>query len=199
MSDENVAAIVKELDHLPLPIEHAAALVQLNRFTLDNFVAGYQQRYQRVSAEKIPRGLLQYEKSTSLFTLIEMLYSAIQEESPEAAALLTLLAFLGPWRFDLTTFQLSDLEKRLPGATLTRFDYNHLTEVLTDNVLLLLAVSHLRDICLVKTVGSAMPPEAVSVHNIICQWVFETTVEKEPWILASAAVVSASIHLLRER
>ncbi len=83
-------AIVKELDHLPLPIEHAAALIQLNRFSLENFLSGYQQHYQRLSAERIPKGLLKYEKSLSLFTLIEMLYSTIQKEYPEAAALLNL-------------------------------------------------------------------------------------------------------------
>ncbi|KAK4031373.1 hypothetical protein C8A01DRAFT_21392, partial [Parachaetomium inaequale] len=196
---EHITAIVKELDHLPLPIEYAAALVQLNRFTLENFVAGYQQRYQRVSAQSIPRGLLHYEKSRSLFTLVEMLYSAIQEESPEAAALLTLLAFLGPWRFDLATFQLSDLEKRLPGVTLVSFGNDHLLAVLTDNFSLDLAVSHLRNTCLVKPVSNATSPDAVSVHNIICQWVFETTAEKELWILAAAATVSASVRLSQER
>ena len=192
-------AIVKELDHLPLPIEHAAALIQLNRFTLENFLSGYQQHYQRLSAERIPKGLFKYEKSLSLFTLIEMLYSTIQEESPEAAALLTLLAFLGPWRFNLAIFRRSDLEERPPDVTLASFDNAHLKAVLTNNISLLLAISHLRDTCLVKTFGNAMSPESISVHNIICQWVFETTPEKEPWILAAAATLSAGARLSQER
>ncbi|KAH6640994.1 P-loop containing nucleoside triphosphate hydrolase protein [Chaetomium tenue] len=173
----SMEAIVKELDYLPLPIEHAAALIQLNRFSLESFLSGYRQHYQRLSAERIPKGLLKYEKSLSLFTLIEMLYSTIQEESPEAAALLTLLAFLGPWSFNLAILRLSDREERPLDVTLASFDSAHLKAVLTNNISLLLAISHLRDACL---------------------WVFEATPEKEPWILAAAATLSAGALLSQE-
>lgn len=192
-------AIVKELDCLPLPIEHAAALIQPNRFLLKNFLSGYRQHYQRLSAERIPKGLLKYEKSLSLFTLIEMLYSTIQEESPEAAALLTLLAFLAPWRFNLVIFRLSDREERPLDATLASFDNAHLKAVLTNNISFLLAINHLRGACLVKTFGDAVSPESISVHNIFCQFVIEATPEKEPWILAAAATLSAGALLSQER
>ncbi|EAQ86438.1 hypothetical protein CHGG_07691 [Chaetomium globosum CBS 148.51] len=169
----SMEAIVKELDCLPLPIEHAAALIQLNRFSLKNFLSGYRQHYQRLSAERIPKGLLKYEKSLSLFTLIEMLYSTIQEVSPEAAALLTLLAFLGPWRFNLVIFRLSDREERPLDATLASFDNAHLKAVLTNNISFLLAIS-------------------------IFVFVIEATPEKEPWILAAAATLSAGALLSQE-
>ncbi|KAH6634743.1 hypothetical protein B0J18DRAFT_406351 [Chaetomium sp. MPI-SDFR-AT-0129] len=196
--EDLVKAIVKELDHLPLPIEHAAALIQLNRFTLENFLDGYQQHYRRLSAERVPKGLLKYEKGISVFTLIELLYSTIREESPEAAALLTLLAFLGPWRFNLAMFQRPDTEEIPTNSPLASFDNSHLKAVLTNNISLLLAVSHLRDACLVKAFGDARSPESISVHNIICQWLFEAVSEKEPWILAAAETLSASACLSQE-
>ena len=170
--------------------------MQLKRFTLDNFVSGYQQHYQRLSTEKIPRGLLKYEKSMTLFTLIEMLFSAVQEESPEAAALLTLLAFLGPWRFPLAIFRVSAAEEHRHTAALAD---DRLRAVLMNNTALSLAVSHLRDACLVKTFGDSTSPESVSVHNIICQWIFETTADKESWVPAAAATVTAGIRRSQER
>lgn len=187
-----VKAIVEELDYLPLPIENAAALIQLNRITLENFLSGYQQHYRRLSAERIPKALLKYEKGYSLFTLIEQLYSTIQQESPEAAALLTLLAFLGPWPFNLAMFRLSDPEEFPPDVMFASSASAHLKAVLTNNISLHLAISHLRDACLFKTFGNATFPEFILVPNIICQRVVEATPEKEPWILAAAVTLTAN-------
>lgn len=193
MSDEIATkGIVKELDHLPLAIEHAAALLQRNRLTLNTFVLGYRQHYHRLAKEKLPRGLLKYERCLCLFTLVEMLYSTIQEESPEAAALLTLLAFLGPWRFPLNMFRLSlkDDYEQIHNAVIMRLDNVHLKAILTDKFSLSLALGHLSDACLVKNIGNQVFPESISAHNITCQWIFETTVEKEQWVLAAALVLS---------
>ncbi|KAH8881765.1 TPR-like protein [Thozetella sp. PMI_491] len=202
MPDENAArAIAKELDHLPLAIEHAAALVRLNRFTLDTFLLGYRQHYHRLANEKLPRGLLTYEKSLCLFTLIEMLHSTIQEESPEAAALLTLLAFLGPWRFPLDMFRPSFHSDHylILDAVVMRLDNLHLKAILTDDIALSLALSHLSDACMVKSTSNRASPESVSAHNIICQWVFETTAEKGQWALAAALTLSTFSLTFQEK
>ncbi|PWI64506.1 hypothetical protein PCL_09587 [Purpureocillium lilacinum] len=195
MTEDEIAAkaIAKELDYLPLAIEYAAALVQGNRFSLKTFKSGYQQHYQRLAKETLPKGLVKYEKSVCLFTLIGMLYSTVQEKSPDAAALLTLLAFLGPWRFPLALFRpsLQGSHGRTHDTLVMRLDNTHLKAILTDDILLSLAVSHLSDTCLVKTTGNPMTVESVSVHNIVCQWIFETTAEKDQWILAAAAQLSA--------
>ena len=193
MSDEIAAkAIVKELDYLPLAIEQAAALLQLGRFTLNNFILGYQQHYHRLANEKLPRGLLKYEKSLCLFTLIELLHSTIQDESPHAAALLTLLSFLGPWRFPLAMFRPSFQSEHMQilDAVVMRLDNAHLKAIITDGILLSLAVSHLSNACLVKNSGNRESPESVSVHKVVCQWVFENTAEKEQWALAAALTFS---------
>lgn len=68
-----------------------------------------------------------------------------------------------------------------------------------NETLLSLATSHLRDACLVKSFANTTFAESVSVHNIICQWVTETTAEKEQWVLAAATILTASIRLSQER
>jgi hypothetical protein len=201
MPDEiNAKAIVKELDYLPLAIEHAAGLLRLNRFTLSTFVQGYRQHYHRITNEKLPKGLFKYEKSLCLFTLIKMLHSTIQEESPEAAALLTLLGFLGQWQFTLNMFRenVQSDEKKNYEAVINRLENTHLNTVLIDDFLLSLAISHLSNACLIKNTGKRVSSKSVSVHNIICQWIFETTAEKEQWVLAAALILSAHTLISQE-
>jgi len=184
-----------------LAIEHAAALVRLRRFTLNNFISEYREHYKRLTDEKIPRGFIRYERSHSLFALLGILHSTMQEESPEAAALLKFLAFIGPWRAPASMLNLSDqyYDKGAIDHILRHCTNEDLKAVLTDDAARSLAIGHLSDACLIKIIGDPVSFDFMTVHNLICQWTVETASPKEQWVLTAASVLTSYVLQSQDR
>lgn len=166
---------------------------------MTNFVLEYRRHYKRVTDEKLPKGLLKYEKSCSLFTLIDILYSTMRQKSPEATTLSTLLAFMGSWRFPLVIMRPPYPVNHEYAHDLMWSANPYLDAVLTDESSLKRAVSHLSNACLIRTINSPASSESVTMHNIICQWIVETVVEKDQWILLAASRLSTYTLLSQER
>jgi hypothetical protein len=92
---------VKELNSLPLAIEHAGILVGKNIVPLSIFVTEYRTRYSELMNEPLTRGLLSYNRHNEkrkimiIFNVFEMLYDFIKKENCWAATLLDFIIILG--------------------------------------------------------------------------------------------------------
>lgn len=147
-----------------------------------------------------PRSLLSYDKEHSVTTVFSMLYCSVEKRSPEAAALLTFIAILGPWQIPISLmkqFQLNETE-----------DYNSMDEskkalrrALSNHTALRLALDCLGDICLVKLKRNpGLFSQTFSLHRAICQWCVEVmALEKRDWMICAAHGLAMSILYPTER
>jgi hypothetical protein len=92
---ERVAAtdLARKLDGLPLALEQAAAYIVGRRATFRRYLESYRTRGLKLVEARLP-ALGRYAKSVA--TTWEANFEAVQEESPAAADVLRLSAFLGP-------------------------------------------------------------------------------------------------------
>ncbi|KAK4995749.1 hypothetical protein LTR66_004489 [Elasticomyces elasticus] len=187
LSDDDsssATAIVTELHGLPLAIEQAGALLKTD-FSLPDFIDAYRVHY-RLLMNRYPaypaQGLLSYDKQRSITTVFDMLYISTKRRNPEAAALLTFMAILGPWQIPMSLisqFQLNEIEIQHP----TDKDTKALMTALNDHAVLRLALDDLASVFLVKVKRD----RTLSLHGAVCEWCIHTAaLEKQDWIIQVA-------------
>jgi len=190
-----VTTIVNELHGMPLAIEQASALLK-TVFSLSDFINAYRSHYTLIMERYPPKGYLSYEKQRPIIVVFGMLYRSIENRSPEAAALLTLIAFLGPWQIPMSLmerFQLSTTKFHSSTDEGTKA----LIRVLGDPTTLRLALGDLADVCLLKLRRNyTLVCQSFSVHRAICDWCVRIAApEKQEWIIQAAHGLATTILL----
>ena len=87
------AAIVKEMDGLPLALDQAGAYIEETPSTLDAYLKAYQRRQTELLHE---RGKDQQYRHEAVATTWSLNFEQVEQLNPTAAALLRFLAFLAP-------------------------------------------------------------------------------------------------------
>ena len=188
---------MRELHGLPLAIEQASALLK-TVFSLSDFIDAYRSHYISIM-ERYPQGLLSYEKERSIIVVFDMLYSSVENRNPDAAALLTFVAFLGPWQIPMglmESFQFNSTKFCSSTDPATK----SLIRALGNPTTLRLALNDLADVCLIKLRRNrTFECQSFSVHRAICDWCVRIAVpEKREWLvqatygLATAILVPAA-------
>ncbi|KAI2778596.1 P-loop containing nucleoside triphosphate hydrolase protein [Daldinia loculata] len=92
----NAIAIVRELGGLPLALEQAGILLRRRIVTPDNFIKEYHAQYNELMSYLPRAGEVQHDKARTIYATLSILYSNIRKQSPISAAILRLLAVIGP-------------------------------------------------------------------------------------------------------
>lgn len=134
--------------------------------TLENFVERYATHYKLLFAKRLAPGVTSYDKEHSVIVVLSLLFSAVQNESPDSARLLQVLCVLG--RHSIPFDMLKSLANIEPETTIT----SPLATLFNDETLLLMCISTLSDVCLVKfRDNQTRSQKIISVHGLICRWV----------------------------
>lgn len=165
----SVRAITKGLNSIPIALEQAGILLRKGILTIDNFVQEYKRHYEVLMGQPAKPNDVLHEKERSIHAIISMLYSYVENESREAAALLRIMAVLGPSKIP-KSFLLDVIGTRVAGPDIDPNNVS-LPAALKDHVLFHRHLSILKDTCLVKTMtGTNQPSESLLVHRAVCQW-----------------------------
>lgn len=190
---DTTRAIVKELNGLPLALEQAGILLQRKVLNLDNFIEEYHANY-KVLMDHLPKpGEVQHDKARSMHAILSMLYSYVKKESPTAAAVIQLLAVIGPSQTPMSIL-LSICQYDFPALN-DDFEFQALrgsSKTLTN---FRLPLNLLEDVCLVKMrPTSEKSLESVLLHQTICQWITWSPNEgKDKWIMFAALGLGSSL------
>ncbi|KAM7185523.1 hypothetical protein V8F20_011779 [Naviculisporaceae sp. PSN 640] len=161
----NALKIVKELHGIPLALEQAGVLIRKQIVSFENFIEKYSKHYRLLMAKRPTPGATFYEKEHSVVAIISLLFSAVQNESPDSARLLQILCVLGRQNIPY------ELLKSLARSSSAQ---NPLAGLFSDDTILLMCISTLRDVCLVKLQeGDSRADKTISVHGLICRWVVD--------------------------
>lgn len=193
VDSKTATTIVKELNGLPLAIEQAGTLLK-KVFSFSEFLAAYRAHYCLLMDEYPSRGILSYDKERSITAVFDILYRSIQKRNPEAAAVLTFVAILGPWQIPMSLmekFQLDMGEYENAPDEETKL----LQRALSDRTILRLALNYLADLCLVKlTRNRALSCQSFSLHKAVCEWCVEVTAHKKQyWIIQATHALAVGI------
>jgi tetratricopeptide (TPR) repeat protein len=155
-SDEREAAeqLARELDGLPLALEQAAAYIVERRATFRRYLESYRNRGLKLFDARLP-ALGRYEKSVTTTWVAN--FEAVQEDSPAAADVLRVSAFLAPAAipFELLTRGASELGTPVRDA---------LAEADTDTLLVNDLLWSLGRFSLIRVDGNA---ETYSIHRMV--------------------------------
>ncbi|OCL01570.1 hypothetical protein AOQ84DRAFT_230809, partial [Glonium stellatum] len=184
---KHATAIAKELSNLPLAIEQAGRLLSKGIATFPNFIERYREHYGSLMKKSPPPGVLAYEKEGSVFTVFSMLFNSVKSRSPEAAALLTFIAILGPSQIPMSLID----HLRIQGTqnyTPSDEDTTALSRALSDSTHLSLALDCLVDSCLVKLKRNHdLSCRSFSLHRAICQWCIVELGPRPSWAIKGQA------------
>lgn len=174
---------MKTIHGLPLAIEHAGALLQ-STYSLSEFLQDYRTHYGRVMMN-LPESAA-YDKQRSIIAVFDMLFKTIKKQNCEAAALLTFISILGPWKVPMAL--MSYFTVNIPQHNSSHEDDRALSRVLSDGTALRLALDKLNKSCVVKLErNAARSCESFSLHRAICDWcVNELDHEKRGWMFQAA-------------
>jgi hypothetical protein len=180
--------IVKELNYLPLALEQAGGLLRKGIVSLPSFVRDYRSYYSTLMDRAPPRGVIEYDKS--ILMVLSMLYSYVEKDSPEAAALLTFLGILGHWAIPFSTLRrMGDIETNL-CLNLGK-EIEALRRVLADEIILRLRLSQLEDIFLLRISRGSLSRGSISLHPAITQWVQQMVVSDKPsWVVYASMALT---------
>ena len=103
--------LAEELGDLPLALEQAGAYIEQRQKTLAEYLALYRQHHQAVLEKAKPS--TDYPDTVATTWLIS--FQQIEQDAPQAANLLNLLAFFAPDDIPIETFQTSKIWKNLAG------------------------------------------------------------------------------------
>ncbi|KAI2466720.1 hypothetical protein F4781DRAFT_404907 [Annulohypoxylon bovei var. microspora] len=183
---DNVMPIVKELNGLPLALEQAGILLRRRVVNLDNFIEVYRRHYNELMEHPAKVGEVQHDKTRSIHTIFGMLYECVKIESRPAAAILRLLAVIGPAQIPLSILQ--DISQFNSPFLNIDPEFKSLRDSSKAECRFRRHLNLLEDVCLVKsTVASAKSPESIILHRAICQWLTEIPDEnKDQWIIFTA-------------
>ncbi|KAI0412863.1 hypothetical protein F5X98DRAFT_304553 [Xylaria grammica] len=161
---QDISKIAKELNFLPLALEHGAMLLRKKVLRPDNFISQYRTRYEALMGHVPKRGDVLH-RTRSMSILFGMLYSYIAKESPGAAHLLQFLAILGPSTIPVSII-VHLASYKVPGLTFNN-PIIHMDEVNTRSSLVVL-----EDICLLKMKSTTDGfSQSLQIHRSICQWI----------------------------
>lgn len=183
---------MNELHGLPLAIEQASALVK-TVFSLSDFINAYRSHYISIM-ERYPQGLLSYEKERSIIVVFDMLCSSVEKRNPEAAALLTFVAFLGPWQIPMSLMErFQKNSTKFCGSTDSATEA--LIRALGNPTTLRLALSDLADVCLLKLRRNRkLECQSFSVHRAICHWCVNIAAPgKQEWLVQATYGLATAI------
>jgi hypothetical protein len=190
-NSDKLRRIVKELNYLPLALEQAGGLLRRGIVSVDSFLDDYRSHYPVLMDRVSVDGIAQYDKS--IIIVFGMLYSSIQQESTEAAALLSFLGALGHWSIPFSTLRrMRDVDIQLPPGQTKEFDA--LRHVLADETLLRLTLSQLDDACLVRMSQGPISRGSVSIHQAITQWIQQLVIPEKPeWLIYTGLAVTGNL------
>ncbi|KAI1411906.1 P-loop containing nucleoside triphosphate hydrolase protein [Hypoxylon sp. FL1857] len=179
-------AIVKELNGLPLALEQAGILLRRKVVNLDNFIEEYHVQYNTLMEHTPKAGEVQHDKTRSMYTILSMLYSFVKHQSRTAAAILRLLAIIGPTQVPISI--LLGISRFNSPVLNADPEFRSLQDSSNADSMFRLRLNLLEDMCLIKRRPvSEKSPELVSLHRAICQWVVKAPTErKDEWILFTA-------------
>ncbi|OTA67172.1 hypothetical protein K449DRAFT_211084 [Hypoxylon sp. EC38] len=147
-NSSHAATIVKELNGLPLALEQAGILLRRKVVNLKNFIEEYHTQSNRLMGHLPNAGEVQYDKTRSMYTILSMLYSFVKQQSPTAAAILRLLAVIGPTQVPICLLlRISQLNSRIPSADP---EFQSLHDSSKVGAIFRLHLNLLEDLCLVK-------------------------------------------------
>ncbi|RWA07971.1 hypothetical protein EKO27_g7132 [Xylaria grammica] len=177
---QDISKIAKELNFIPLALEHGAMLLRKKVLRPDNFISQYRTRYEALMGHVPKRGDVLH-RTRSMSILFGMLYSYIEKESPGAAHLLQFLAILGPSTIPVSII-VHLASYKVPGLT-SNNPIIHMDEVSTRSSLVFL-----EDICLLKMKSTTDGfSQSLQIHRSICQWVMSMVkADQESRILFTA-------------
>lgn len=169
-----------------MALEQAGVLIRKQIVTFGNFLDKYSKHYKILMAKRPTPGATFYEKEHSVVAIISLLFSAVQDESPDSAKLLQVLCILGHQTIPLDL--LRSLGRVGSGGGLPASEQNPLATLLSDDTLLLMCVSTLSDVCLVKfRDNQARTDKIISVHGLIRRWIVDVVLAGQlddlPWIV----------------
>ncbi|KAI1390713.1 uncharacterized protein F4822DRAFT_161955 [Hypoxylon trugodes] len=180
---EEAMAIVKELNSLPLSLKQAAILLRRRVVNLDNFIEQYHAQYDELMGYLPKAGEVQHDKTRSMHAILNMLYSYVRQESPAAAAIIRILAILGPVQVPISTLlQICRFDSPVLS---TDTEFRALPNCSDTTVIFRLHLKLLEDVCLIRFGPvSENSPESMLLHRAICQWIVKSQVTgKAQWIL----------------
>jgi tetratricopeptide (TPR) repeat protein len=173
-ADGLAGKLAQTLGDLPLALEQAAAVIEQTNSTYANYL----RRFETHWGELLQRGRLSADHPDSLAMTLELTFRQILDESAPAAALLHLLAFLGPEQIDKT--MLIEGAGALPQALAGLVEYR------LEDLLEPLDRYSLID----------NTPGAVSIHRLVGALVRQrlTAEEKARWSAAAATLAARQLQ-----
>jgi hypothetical protein len=169
-----------------LALELAGLLVYEDIVPLDALPAEFEDNYQVLTNFEPNQGQLTWEKGSSLFSIFERLYTYLLTKHASAALLLTLISVYGPWEVpisfleNLEFFEADSRSEELKSIT-------QLKALVQDRLKLRLAVRDLDNILLCnRTHGSERRLRSISLHGLICQWVFDSASNKADLVIQAS-------------
>ncbi|KAI0159869.1 hypothetical protein GGR52DRAFT_165440 [Hypoxylon sp. FL1284] len=190
---DSARAIVKELNGLPLALEQAGILLRRKVLSLETFVKEYRTHYKALMGHLPKAGEVQHDKARSMYAILDILYSYIRRESPTAAAIVRLLAIIGPSQIPIGL--LLDLSRCKFPHLIDDPEFQALGESSKANAIFRLQFALLEDVCLVKIrPGSDRSLESASLHGAICQWITRGPTEhKTKWVLFTGLALGKAL------
>ncbi|RUS31740.1 hypothetical protein BC938DRAFT_477194 [Jimgerdemannia flammicorona] len=123
--DGNALAIVKMLGHLPLALDLASAILDLERCTPTEFLMNYQNNIEEYLDPDDVQDRIGDNYGKTVFTVWEVSFDRIKKKNSMAASLIQSIAFLYPDNIPLALFEHCvqanfKLNKTVPSSTLKR-------------------------------------------------------------------------------
>ncbi|KAI1642877.1 P-loop containing nucleoside triphosphate hydrolase protein [Daldinia loculata] len=179
----NAIAIARELGGLPLALEQAGILLRRRIVTPDNFIKEYDAQYNELMSYLPKAGEVQHDKARTIYATLSILYSNIRKQSPISAAILRLLAVIGPTQIPLYIFL--NVFQSESASTITDKEFQSIQKSTKSVTIFRLHLTLLEDFCLVKIRPESREyPESVLSHQAICQWIIKSPSECEPrWVI----------------
>jgi hypothetical protein len=94
LEQSSATELLELLGYLPLAIKQAGSYVSVRQLSLDQYLNRYKRNRTSLLAHYESKAVWDDRKYVTVFTTSEISFSAIEEESPDAAYLLQILAFL---------------------------------------------------------------------------------------------------------
>jgi len=151
--DRAAARIVKDLDHLPLAIDQAAAYIRQVAKTFKAFLTDYTE-YRKDLINWVPQGIRQYPHTVA--TTWRMSFTAISTHNPAAVELLRLFSFLNPDGILIQFLQ--------SGANGTQDD---LRQTISHRIKFQEGLSELEKFSLVKRASHVDGQEMLIIHRLV--------------------------------
>ena len=141
------------------------------------------------------RSLWAYEKNRSIFTTFGMLFGALERDSPDAAALLSICSTFGSWKIPAELIQLgmSDLADSLKGPDRI---FERIKCLAGNRIMLKAALDTLVEAGVAKcTRDEGLAIQTISFHGLLCQWTVETMeAYRNDWILLAAYILASYLE-----